>query len=65
MKHSITKQEDIVCALWDFARQQAGRTLDAKARGLDGTEVDVNLQAVGEALDRILKTFGYEPVEIQ
>jgi hypothetical protein len=57
------RQEKIVSAIYAFARAQQNRKLDCKSRPFNGdasTEVSVNLDAVGEALEEIMGTFGYD-----
>lgn len=56
----LKKQEDLVCALWDFAGDLQRHTPDA-TRG-DGAAV--NLNAVAIARKRIMEIFGVKPVEI-
>lgn len=60
MKKSLNKQEEVVSALWEYAR-----LLKEKPANVKNEVVAVNIDAVRETTDRILEIFGYEPVEIQ
>lgn len=58
----VEKQEEVVAALWEFARNQRDRKPNA---GENHKDYYVNLSAVGDALKRIMATFGFEVVSIQ
>lgn len=57
----LDKQEEIVSALWDFAEMQANRPHNVTKTN----SCSANLEAVGETLERIMRTFGYEVVSVQ
>ena len=60
----VDAQEEVVSVLWDFARQNDDCPPEVKAMKCDeGTSV--SLEAVEEALKRIMEIFGYDVVEIQ
>lgn len=60
---NIEAQEEVVAALWEFARAQQNREHNCKC-DTPGKEVSVNLGAVGEALERIMRAFGYSVASI-
>lgn len=57
----VEKQEEVVVALWEFARAQRDRKPDA---GENAAAYYVNLSAVHEALERIMDIFGLDVVPI-
>jgi len=65
-KTNSTKQDEVVSALWQFARDQH-YTHPINERGVitDATGVRINTKAVGTALETIMQIFGYEVVEIR
>ena len=66
MRHSAAKQDEVVAALWDFARMQVQIEITACPQTCyDAIGTPISLRAVAITKRRILKAFGYEPVEIQ
>lgn len=62
-KTNIEAQEEVVAALWQFARENR---LFGEHEATDATTgMSINLDAVGKARERILAAFGYESVSIQ
>jgi hypothetical protein len=61
---NIEAQEEVCAALWEFARAQKTRQPNAMC-DTPGKEVTLNLEAVGEALETIMKAFGYSVVSIE
>lgn len=59
---NIDKQEEVVSALWDYAKMLKERKPDCK--NVDD-DIELPLSAVGETLERILKAFGYKVANIQ
>jgi hypothetical protein len=63
---STTKQDEVVASLWNFAHDLETMPHDGKSFTFEGEiKTTVNLEAVGKALERIMKAFGYNVVSIQ
>ena len=62
----VDKQEAIVSALYDFARAQQTREHNCTSAPNDAPDkkVSVNLGAVGEALETVMRVFGYDVASI-
>lgn len=63
---NINKQEELVTALWNFARKMEYSTdKTARSVGKDGIETHMDMQAMHEALHTIAKIFNLEIQEVQ
>lgn len=58
---NLKAQEEVVSALYEFAHTQQHGTHNAFTQ-MHGKRTGVNLEAVGNALESILRSFGYEKV---
>lgn len=63
---NINKQEDLVSALWNFARALEHSTnKTAKSVGKDGIETHMDMQVMRDTLHKIAAIFKLEIQEIQ
>ena len=63
---NINKQEELVSALWDFARGlEYSTNKTARSVGKDGIETHMDMAVIHEALHRIAKNFNLEIQEVQ
>jgi hypothetical protein len=60
-RRNVRAQEEVVAVLWQFAEDNRVLQNDAK----DSTGRTVSLSAVGTALDKIMRAFGYVVTSIQ
>jgi hypothetical protein len=67
-KYAYEQQEEVVSALWDFAHDQQTKAMNCSSIPTKQGDYDitrVNLDAVGDALKKIMKTFGYEVMPVE
>jgi hypothetical protein len=64
---NINKQEELVCALWDFVEelQRNPEKCTVKMINDDGFETKMNMEAINKTINRIAKNFKLEIQEIQ
>lgn len=63
---NIIKQEDLVVALWNFAKGlQKSTNKTAKSIDKDGFSTEMDMQVIHEALHKIGEIFNLEIQEIQ
>lgn len=65
---NITKQEELVSALWDFAKGlQKSKNMTSSSKNIkgDGFETKMDMAVLHEALHRIAKNFNLEIQPIQ
>lgn len=63
---NINKQEELVSALWDFARElQYSTDKTAKSTNKDGIETEMDLSVMRKAMERIAKNFNLEIQAVQ
>lgn len=64
---NINKQEELVSALWQFAEdlQRNPELCTSGSIAKDGFKTQMNMDAIGRAIDRIAKNFNLELQEIQ
>lgn len=64
IRTSVEKQENVVSIIWQFAKNvQTQPEKGCVATRDDGTRL--SLHHVGDALDKIMATFGYATVSVQ
>jgi uncharacterized protein with HEPN domain len=63
---NINKQEELVSALWDFAKGlQKSTNKIVSSTDEDGYKTYMDLEVIGEAMERIAKIFNLEIKSIQ
>ena len=63
---NINKQEELVSALWDFAKGlQKSKNKTVRSIDKNGYETEMDLSVMREAMERIAKNFNLEIQEIQ
>ena len=63
---NINKQEELVSALWNFARDlQYSTNKTTRSVGKDGIETHMDMKIMHETLERIAKNFNLEIQEVQ
>lgn len=63
---NITKQEELVSALWDFAKElQKSKNKSAYAVDKDGYKTEMDMQVMHITLHRIAKNFNLEIQPVQ
>lgn len=65
---NINKQEELVSALWDFAKGlQKSENLSAKSVDIkrDGFETKMDMEVMHEAIEKIAEIFNLEIQEVQ
>lgn len=65
MKKNLKAQEEVVKALWLFAKKQQEEQFDCISTFEDGTEVKVNLDAIDNAMRSIMNSFGCYVIGIE
>ena len=63
---NINKQEEMVSALWDFARGlEYSTNKTARSINKEGVETHMDFEVLRKAMERIAKNFNLEIQEIQ
>ena len=63
---NINKQEELVSALWDFAKElQQSKNKTAASVDKDGYRTEMDMVVIGKAITRIAKNFNLEIQPIQ
>ncbi len=63
---NINKQEELVSALWDFAKElQKSTNKTSRAIDKDGYETGMDMNAMNKAINRIAKNFNLEIQSVQ
>lgn len=63
---NINKQEELVSALWNFAKElQKSENKTAASVDKDGYETRMDMTVMGNTVERIAKNFNLEMQEIQ
>lgn len=63
---NINKQEELVSALWDFAKElQKSENKNAAVVDKDGYRTEMDLAVMRKTMERIAKNFNLEIQEIQ
>lgn len=63
---NINKQEELVSALWDFAKElQRSTNKSASSTGKDGYKTNMDMKVMRITMERIAKNFNLEIQPIQ
>ena len=63
---NINKQEELVSALWDFAKElQKSEHKNVASVDKEGYETRMDMEVMGQAIERIAKNFNLEIQSIQ
>ncbi len=63
---NINKQEELVSALWDFAKElQRSTNKSASSIGEDGYKTNMDMEVMHNTVERIAKNFNLEIQPIQ